>query len=1330
MSQQRGEKDKHPEPEPNEENTENITDDEADEHYANIMSHTYENNQADNESTQAQKGSESDISEADTVILNDNDDSDNSDDTEDIPLVIRDETNNSIFRLPNVNPERITPFAAGPITERDLQKALMNPGIRTVLLQPEQETNQPEPKKRGRPKKVQDAANQEQPEVKKKVRTRKLPEPIDWTKVRRSNRLQQKHEPAPKRRLIETHDEENYEDTNDTPENVQTQEPLAATNLDYQSPQEQNRRRTSTPRQVRFTEEPEETHTIVRPEPRQPGPSAFQPVEETAYEKMKRDKRYEWHQSPNFPYDCMAMATQFARKYVPTPLYRMPEGNTQSRQLQSPMASANISIETINFDPILQQYVAKTMQQTVSSSRATSPAIKILTRALDQNPQEIKTPSREATVTVQTSPVIKTPIYQRQPYQGTNPFYNLIHTGLNNLEQNRSTSQQDNEDSQSDSDSDTELMVTARSHIDNTIYHTPNTLQDSVQETPPRPTIETPQYNAQLQELFNEQHSQTPKKFPKISPIPQNIRTTRGYTSPVARKTNTSNSSDKENIYRPQTPPTPAPRNIEALIAAAQYLQPSPRPDQAGNNTIIDKYTQTTPPRMFNKNTQTSPPPPPPEPDTSSDEDDDDSPDPDSSNDEEHKHYYKEIHTKHSHKPSMKNQQELTINLMCTPKPNKQQDQLHICTKPAPVERYPRIPVQLRDKSIFQLINQAQHSQPIGLYPTKQIKHTPEIHTVTVDNLDEYEDTILNEETEGRRVTTLKQRLSTLRQNRKVHELALQALEISNEGKYNKPGLHPEIKKIMLTHIYTIDALDKHIENHESAITKAITAQDKHKTKLEIPPDSGVHQTILHKELRAVVPKIDIVNHVSNFALAYDQLVTYGKQKNYDHMNYKQALRAMLNNIDMIHNFKKIEHLPLAEIISQFQDQYVISRTINDYNNELDTFYRKQGESIRAMFSRFNQLLYNTEDLYPDHQKVTRKEFAIEQLLMNTTGPITSAYLRTMKMRAQKYGSPIPARQYLDTAEDQESINHDAPRNPVFYRSHATQQIHNVVLETQDTNQKIQNTLMQLAQGQPQNKQQEQPQYIIQQFQAPPEQQLTGANTIPIQNTGTIPRGRPICRKCGNDDPNHKWKTCNGPDTLPAQSHVQQDSRHNINNGNNTETQRQCRTCLSTVPHDWSTCDGTPPPPNKPRKTCSKCNGTHFHDWRICTGQLQNTNSQTNTCSKCHGTHFHDWRRCTGRTPRPQQNTPRTDTTPLTRDGKQKLACPGCRGLHHHDWQICMQALQLAAQLTLPSNDNPITKQQLFAMNPTCRYCGSQAVHDWTQCEIRDQALNQQARAP
>jgi hypothetical protein len=679
----------------------------------------------------------------------------------------------------------------------------------------------------------------------------------------------------------------------------------------------------------------------------------------------------------------------------------------------------------------------------------------------------------------------------------------------------------------------------------------------------------------------------------------------------------------------------------------------------------------------------------------------------------------------------------------------------------------------------------------------------PVINALTHDNLDEFADVILaGQDADGHRVTTLKQRLAMLRQQLEVHTLALDVLE-AQFGEMNVENIPPAILDTMCVHTTKKEKLTSHIEAHEAAINAAKETQNKFKTKLDVPPDTGIDQPIHITDLMTAVPKVD-ARDKNGFAAMFEKLTTYGQLKGYSHNNYKAVIKFLLTDYEMIQAFKSIRTKSLPDIIADFTTRYVTQQNIRDYSKRLNMFRREKDETLRATVSRFIQLLYQTEELYPIHQRQTRKEFALEQLLLNVTGPTTSAFLHTMKNRAQKFGTPIPHEQYLEAAEDQEYSNNDAPMQAVFYKHQPPPGLNNITTTNLDRTQQI---MQQLSQEQ-----------IIEatNLSVPrldygrPQPYLTGGNATPIENPKYVPepidQSRPprTCYGCGSADPQHDWGTCK--------------QRQNLNQGNPTggaRPRRSCHKCGGTFPHTWNSCTNpriapaAPPTPRQPR-ACYACKGTHFHnwkecikanppsptaprvcnncgsghqhDWRTCNGPMQLPQSapvEPRVCNNCGSGHQHDWRTCTGpnQTSQPEapkvcfncnsghqhdwrnchltnpveQQTAMNNATYAREMNQEQIrrnprACPICQGTHNHIWNNCgqdpymnqqQQRFQQPVQYIQVPMQQPVYYQPMMAQpqqvdrppirrnrNRPCPYCGSQAQHNWNDCEALAQSLN------
>jgi len=454
----------------------------------------------------------------------------------------------------------------------------------------------------------------------------------------------------------------------------------------------------------------------------------------------------------------------------------------------------------------------------------------------------------------------------------------------------------------------------------------------------------------------------------------------------------------------------------------------------------------------------------------------------------------------------------------------------------------------------------------------------------------------------------------------------------------------------------------------------------------------------------------------------------------------------------MMDTFARNEDKTFPEIVAIFKDLYVPSKTILDYSNQLDTFARQPGETLRTAQARFTQLLHETEHLYPEHQRQTRREFETEQLLFNISSPKAAAHLREIKARAQTRGLPVSSKQYLEAAEEAEYIYRDAPTIPTPNKS-----------VSRPTVEQRQIPLFAIA-AQPTPVETK----IAQQVLKPP---LTGANTMPLgpqnattastamqdlpktQPTATIARIPPACRHCNSTDPTHVWKECK---QNPAVIRQTQNKPPVSNQADNSRT--ACFKCGSTHKHTWNTCQGTkmtqtqtrPPAGTNPRP-CPTCGDTSPHNWKQCTMTplaIPKPVKQTmQPCYRCGSNILHNWRECTGIPP----STPQTSQ-----------ACFKCGSKEYHKWNLCQgippnylqdpQFMQFAQGSQLPNLQHIIYQQPqpqqmimqlpqppqiqprpaMIQNNPAqhdvtqsqpqrtqrraCYKCGSNASHNWNTC--------------
>jgi len=614
----------------------------------------------------------------------------------------------------------------------------------------------------------------------------------------------------------------------------------------------------------------------------------------------------------------------------------------------------------------------------------------------------------------------------------------------------------------------------------------------------------------------------------------------------------------------------------------------------------------------------------------------------------------------------------------------------------------------------------------------------PRINAITSEDLDDFDDLTLSDLAhDGEHLTMFKQKLSFLKNQMKLHEIAIETIQATNplrDGEIYRD----DVQAILDTNRERIQRIEQQIATYKDKIQHITDTQQKFKSTIPIPEDTGRDVRINYKDLTLAVPHCTTNGHMSNFAALTKKLFGYGTVKKYSHNNYKQALQFLIDDLDMLETLESMKNDTLDHIIDEFKDRYVSPKTIADSSHKLNNFVRKAGEGIRSAVSRFTQLIHETQDLYQPHQQRTRKELEIEKLLFNVSSPKAAARLRQMKAKAQKYAQIIPTSQYIDAAEEAEDIFQDRPKYAV----------HNVPF---DVNAK--NLLNATAE-------------TVEETRPP---LLTGGNTQNIPNkqpatstTGQPPRSqsqadsrppRRRCRKCGSDDPQHVWATCDAIQSRTISS-TTGDNRKN------------CYNCGGTHKHTWRTCSGDQqadqghPVTRTPRmqtlgKPCYKCQGRHLHNWNTCTATPVNnavTTKEYQPCNRCGSTMLHNWKTCQG--------------TPPIDPAKAAMECFKCGSSAFHQWTTCtgipphllndpeVQAMSSTPATTFAPRNTPRKAKECFKCGQTyphiwntctnkrpggssqptytpgprrmkpCPFCSSQSPHNWNACKAMD-ALNQ-----
>jgi hypothetical protein len=614
---------------------------------------------------------------------------------------------------------------------------------------------------------------------------------------------------------------------------------------------------------------------------------------------------------------------------------------------------------------------------------------------------------------------------------------------------------------------------------------------------------------------------------------------------------------------------------------------------------------------------------------------------------------------------------------------------------------------------------------------------------------------------DGSHLTTYKQKLTHLKNQLKIHELAVETLQVTHPL---HPGQRypPEIQSILDSHGERIAKIQAHIDNYQDKIKQVTDTQSKFKPTLTIPADTDHDVRINLRDLQIAVPSCVVTGNETNFEAVAKKLFAHGTLKNYSHNNYKQALNFLLNDINMYNALESMKDDPLEHIIDVFKDRYITPKTIADSSHKLDTFVRNSGESLRSAVRRFTQLIHETQDLYQPHQRRTREELEIEKLLLNISSPRAAARLRQMKAKAQKYAQIIPTSQYLDAAEEAEYIYKDRPIQAVYNTPEQRKTPSAAAIKQQDVPEPFLPPLLTGTNDV----------IIVQQPTPTVKEQEKKAPTPPNNPRST----RQKCRKCGDDDPNHIWATCQarppqaanpapkGPRkacykcegthrhtwrTCSGTLHLQQNAtpvpqpQPPVRTRPITPQGKPCFNCGSRHLHNWNKCTAASavqqtPTANtvatKSASPCYQCGSTMIHNWKTCKGIAPQTPSKASTeCWKCGSAAYHNWLQCQGIPPHllndpevlAMSQTPNLTFTPRQPPRASEKACYNCGQTYPHTWKTCTNTAQQQQQQQQPRRQQQDrdpqgqTRRNLKA----CPYCNSQNPHNWNACKAID-ALN------
>ena len=221
--------------------------------------------------------------------------------------------------------------------------------------------------------------------------------------------------------------------------------------------------------------------------------------------------------------------------------------------------------------------------------------------------------------------------------------------------------------------------------------------------------------------------------------------------------------------------------------------------------------------------------------------------------------------------------------------------------------------------------------------------------------------------------------------------------------------------------------LDQTIHDLERQLRHMCENKDKFKSKVTIPPDSGIDHEIDYKDAKTVIPKYDHTHPTVKFEEFFEKTFEFGQNQEYSHSDFVRLLSQFLQG-DMYQAFRTMKKENLTYIVRSLEDEFAKSETLTDHKQQVAAFSRKPGEPIRSCLSRFRRILEKTQTRMSTSRAKERTISKLEQLLFTVASPSALIKLKEAERNSEANGYELSWTTMLKIVEEQEDIAQDVPQ--------------------------------------------------------------------------------------------------------------------------------------------------------------------------------------------------------------------------------------------------------------------------------------------------------------
>ena len=241
-------------------------------------------------------------------------------------------------------------------------------------------------------------------------------------------------------------------------------------------------------------------------------------------------------------------------------------------------------------------------------------------------------------------------------------------------------------------------------------------------------------------------------------------------------------------------------------------------------------------------------------------------------------------------------------------------------------------------------------------------------------------------------------------------------------------SVHTELHRETVALIQDIDLQVRELDHKISQIE---SVQDSIKPSLKYPKNVGLNKSqIQYNELRSYVGKFDrqAQDH-ERLVIIWEKLRNYGESRFYSEADYLDGLGCLLDN-RLHEHFMTIKSTSLREVLTQMASRFIFDRSLFDHEDKINSFTRKEGESLSTAIARLNAIIIECLPSYPEEQRETRRSILIERAVRDLVSTRAKQEIDKLSSDYRLRGSIVPVNELIRVACNAERL-YGAPEGQI-----------------------------------------------------------------------------------------------------------------------------------------------------------------------------------------------------------------------------------------------------------------------------------------------------------